>query len=297
MKKTSLMLVALISGIGIFLASCQSSGDSRFPGYDVADNGLIYKFDYRSDNTVSPVIGDYVTVIMTYGKKDSIVFDSRTIPQDMILPVTEPLFKGDIYDGIEMMHIGDSASFIFPADSVFKKLFRMQTTPPEFDADPFMYFTVKLLDIQSKAEVDSVQQAKMQEAQDNEITLLNDYIAANYPDAQPTETGLFYIVESKGKGKSPVAGQTVSVDYTGKFLDGTIFDSSKERGPYEFVLGKGAVIAGWDQGIAMMKKGEKGILVVPSSLAYGPGRQGIPPYSTLVFEVELVDFKDTPEKK
>ena len=292
MKKTSLMVLALVTGIGIFLASCQSSGDSRFPGYTVADDGLIYKFDYRSDSTVSPVVGDFVTVIMTYGKKDSVVFDSRTVPQDMIIPMAEPLFKGDIYTGIEMMHIGDSASFIMPADSVFKKLFRMQQTPPEFANGQYMYFTVKLLNIQSQEEVEKAQQEKMERMQSAEVDLLNQFIAANYPDAKPTEDGLYIIVDKPGKGPKPTAGQKITAHYTGKFLDGTVFDSSVERGqPFEFVLGQGQVIPGWDKGFAMMNKGEKATLVIPSALAYGQGRQGIPPYSTLVFDVELIDFK------
>lgn len=291
MKKTSQMILAMIAGIGLFMASCQS-GDSRFPGYDVAENGLIYKFDFRSDSTVSPVTGDFVTVVMTYGKKDSVVFDSRSIPQDMVIPMIDPMFKGDIYDAIGMMHIGDSATFIFPADSVFQHLFRMPQTPPEFAQDPFIYFTVKLMNIQSQEEVDKAQQEKMQRMQDAEQVLLEEYISENYPEAQPTEDGLYIIVETPGKGPNPTAGQTITAHYTGKFLDGTVFDSSVERGqPFEFVLGQGQVIAGWDKGFAMMKKGEKATLVIPSLLAYGPGRQGIPPFSTLVFDVELIDFK------
>ena len=285
------MIFALLAGIGLFLASCQS-GDSRFPGYELAENGLIYKFDYRSDSTVSPVTGDFVTVIMTYGKKDSVVFDSRSIPQDMIIPMIEPMFSGDIYNGIGMMHVGDSATFILPADSVFKHLFRMPQTPPEFVLDPFIYFTVKLLNIQNQEEVDRAQQEKMQRMQDAEMVLLEEYLAENYPDAKPTEDGLYVIVETPGKGPNPTEGQTITAHYTGKFLDGTVFDSSVERGqPFEFVLGKGQVIAGWDKGFAMMNKGEKATLVIPSLLAYGPGRQGIPPFSTLVFDVELIDFK------
>ena len=80
---------------------------------------------------------------------------------------------------------------------------------------------------------------------------------------------------------------------TRKLLDGTVFDSSVDRGePIEFELGTGRVIPGWDEGIALMKKGEKGILYIPSELGYGPRDMGvIPPYSNLIFEVELVDFK------
>jgi FKBP-type peptidyl-prolyl cis-trans isomerase len=85
----------------------------------------------------------------------------------------------------------------------------------------------------------------------------------------------------------------VKVNYTGKLLDGTQFDSSEGRDPIEFALGTGRVIKGWDEGIAMMRKGEKAVLIIPSTLGYGErGSQRIPPFSTLVFDVELVDFKD-----
>ena len=82
--------------------------------------------------------------------------------------------------------------------------------------------------------------------------------------------------------------------YTGTLLNGKKFDSSRDNGgkPFEFELGKGQVIKGWDEGIAMMKKGGKAILIIPSSIAYGDSDKGIiTPYSTLVFDVELMDVK------
>jgi FKBP-type peptidyl-prolyl cis-trans isomerase len=122
-----------------------------------------------------------------------------------------------------------------------------------------------------------------------EEAALQKYLDDNNITTQPEASGLYYIETTAGTGDHPVSGNTVSVHYTGKFLDGNVFDSSAGRNPIDFTLGVGQVIAGWDEGIALMKKGGKATLIIPSYLAYGPtGRNSIPPYSTLVFDVELV---------
>jgi FKBP-type peptidyl-prolyl cis-trans isomerase FkpA len=94
-----------------------------------------------------------------------------------------------------------------------------------------------------------------------------------------------------GTGAMAETGRTVTVHYTGWLTDGTQFDSSVERDePFEFVLGEGQVIAGWDQGVATMREGDKVKLTIPHHLAYGEGGYpgAIPPRATLVFEVELL---------
>ena len=109
-----------------------------------------------------------------------------------------------------------------------------------------------------------------------------------------TTSGLEYVETLAGTGAQAKAGDTVRVHYTGKFLDGKVFDSSVSRGePLEFPLGKGRVIKGWDEGIALMKVGGKAQLIIPPALGYGERGAGgaIPPNSTLVFDVELVSVK------
>lgn len=120
---------------------------------------------------------------------------------------------------------------------------------------------------------------------------IEQLVAEKYPNAVKTASGLYYIMEQEGAGKQAVAGDTVSVHYTGVLTTGKKFDSSRDRGkPIDFPLGQGAVIKGWDEGIALLKVGGKAKLIIPYQLAYGeqgyPG--AIPPKATLIFDVELM---------
>ncbi|WPR71217.1 peptidylprolyl isomerase [Flavobacterium sp. NG2] len=111
---------------------------------------------------------------------------------------------------------------------------------------------------------------------------------------EKTESGLRYQFIQKGEGKQAAAGKTVSVHYTGQLPEGKVFDSSYPRKkPIEFKLGQGQVIEGWDEGIALLKVGDKARFVIPSHLGYGANGAGgvIPPNATLIFDVELMDVK------
>ncbi|MHB1276820.1 MAG: FKBP-type peptidyl-prolyl cis-trans isomerase [Bacteroidia bacterium] len=116
-------------------------------------------------------------------------------------------------------------------------------------------------------------------------------------DTTTTASGLKIVFTKKGDGKQAVAGNVVKVHYVGKLTNGTEFDNSVKRGdPIEFPLGQGRVIKGWDEGIAMMKVGDKATLVIPPNLGYGAQDMGtIPPNSTLIFDVELVDVREIPK--
>jgi FKBP-type peptidyl-prolyl cis-trans isomerase FkpA len=111
------------------------------------------------------------------------------------------------------------------------------------------------------------------------------------PKLETTPSGLQYSIDQPGTGAQPRAGQTVSVHYTGWLTNGTKFDSSRDRNqPFEFPLGQGRVIRGWDEGVATMQMGEKRTLIIPPDLGYGARGAGglIPPNATLVFHVELL---------
>lgn len=111
---------------------------------------------------------------------------------------------------------------------------------------------------------------------------------------EKTASGLRYKIIQQGDGKKPKKGDVVVVHYTGMFPDGKVFDSSiKRKNPIDFPVGKGQVIAGWDEGILLMEEGTKARFVIPPQLAYGAAGAGgvIPPDATLVFDVELVEVK------
>ena len=294
MKNSKILVMLLMAVVALVVVSCQS-GNNEFPGYETAESGLVYKYHRTGDDTATAKPGDFVEINLIYKTEDTVMFDSKTIPteQQGPIPIGPTLFAGDIFEGLGMLHVGDSATFVVPADSVWKHMYR-GNIPPGLDSAKNIYYIVGLKNIMTADEMNAIQAEKARVLQEEESGLREAYLKENYPDAQPTESGLYYIRTKKGKGKTPQVGQSVSVHYTGTLLDGTKFDSSVDRGtPFEFPLGQGRVIKGWDEGIALMKKGESGILVVPSDLGYGARPSGpIPPHSTLVFEVELLDFKD-----
>jgi peptidylprolyl isomerase len=137
--------------------------------------------------------------------------------------------------------------------------------------------------------INEEQMLKKKQDAEKEIKILDE----KYPNAITTESGLKYIVLKQGSGEKPKAGTTVTVHYTGTLVNGKEFDSSRKRNePFEFAVGVGEVIPGWDEGVLDMCKGEQRTFIIPSHLGYGKRGAGgvIPPNATLIFDVEMIDF-------
>ena len=288
MRKNFFLLSAL------FLMLSVLTGCSNAPkGYQATDNGLYYRL-FTNNGGENPQIGDLLELTMSCSVNDTVVILPLT---KNIIPMAEPSFWSDFVEGFSMMHKGDSASFIVDIDSSFINLFGYNTLPPQFSSTDIMRFEVRLDDFYPESEfrfrmIENIKKNYPAETE-KAASELNAYLEKNGVVAQPTSTGLYYVKTQDGTGEKPSKGSTVKAHYTGYLLDGTVFDTSIERGePIEFVLGVGQVIPGWDEGIALMSKGEKAVLYIPYYLAYGDRDLGvIPPFSNLVFEVELIDFR------
>ena len=286
MKK--LFLLTLI--LGVFFTSCKND-NNQISGYENTQTGLYYKF-YEENQGDTPETMELLDVVLSCVINDTVVI----IPENrMILQMMEPMFAGDIFEGMKMMHKGDSASFIVRTDSTFYTLLR-SPMPAEFSVDDVMKFNIRLNDFYPESEFAAKQIEYMKNTFVGETLAaeeeLDKYFKDNGIKAITTSTGLNYVKTKDGNGEKPQVGTMVKVHYTGKLLDGTVFDSSVTRNePFQFVLGVGQVIPGWDEGLQLMSKGEEAVLYIPYYLAYGNTGSGpIPPFATLIFEVEMIDF-------
>ena len=195
---------------------------------------------------------------------------------------------------VGMMMVGGKAHAVVPSHMAFGPQGAGQVVPPFTP----LYYEIELVNVMTKEQFDKKQADKdskalsdKMKAEQDEMAILDKYLKDNNITAKPLPSGLIIIENVKGTGPKTAVGKKVKVDYTGTLLNGKKFDSSVDRGqPFEFVLGKGKVIKGWDEAIATMTVGTKARLIIPSKLAYGERGAGndIPPYATLVFDIEVL---------
>ena len=274
----------------IAFASCKKGTESEFK---TADNGLTYKIVESNPENQKLKLNDVVIMHLSYSTVNGkTLFDSDNSGRTYMRQVTAPTHPdGSIEDGLMMMHIGDSAEFKINAYDFFKFTLKQSGLPANVKKSDDLIIRVRAEKVLPKKEFNDVLTESYHKDENAEKRVLRTYLRNTGIEVEPNESGLIYVQVKKGTGAQAKAGDMVKVHYTGKLISGEIFDSSIERNkPIEFTLGVGQVIPGWDEGISMMKVGEKAKLIIPSKIAYGPNgiKDVIPPYSTLVFDVELI---------
>ncbi len=299
MTRNKMLLAALLIISGMY--SCTQKK------YTKLQSGLEYMIvkDEKGDKKATE--GSVITVHILTKIGDSVLFDSRMNNNNEPVPaqIAKPQYNGDLMEGLALLTAGDSALFRVCADSIF----RGEQKPPFVKSGDTVNFYVKMVSVKSMEEYQKEEQDLAVKQISAEDEIIKKYLADNNITANKTASGLYYVITQTGSGENAKPGQEVTMNYTGKLLDGTSFDSNQDpkfghTDPFKFQLGGGQVIKGWDEGIALLNKGAKAKLIIPSPMGYGaramPGNpnneKGIPASSILVFDVEMLGAKDVETK-
>ena len=307
-------IISILMGIGM-LVGCQEGSKE----YEATDSGLSYMFEKEGEGP-EPDQGNIMIMNVSYVLDDGTeLFNTSKAggPMPVSYDSTTLSREGGLEEGLKMLSEGDSILLQYPIEDLIEGTFGL-AFPDTLTRGSKVTVCIGLEKVLTPAEFDiyrAEQDQKRQQAslERNKGKIIEDgatidaYLAENNLEAQVHESGLRYSTISAGTGENAVPGNVVRVNYTGRILNGTLFDSSIEETvkaegqynpgrtyePYQFQLGAASVIQGWDSGIALVNKGAKAILYVPSSLAYGEnaGSGVIGPDEILIFEVELVEVE------
>lgn len=292
MKIKNLTLLLLFAVI-LTYTSC----DIGKNGFKQSETGLRYKF-YLQNDTVKPEIGDFITAKMKYGLKDSIIFSSDIAGGTIEFPIGESKYPGDIFEGIRMMSVGDSATFIVNADSFYLVTAGAPQLPPFLKPGQKLYFHLKLIDFKTKKAYEQLKKEELEKLKEEEPDRLKEYLEANKIYAEPEESGLYFISKERGKGTKVEEGKMVKIHYIVRLLNGSkVYSTYDTDKPMEIELGKRFETDGFNEGLSKMRKGGKAEFIVPSDIGFGEKGRGqvIPPYSTLLYEVEVLDVRSKEE--
>ncbi|MEP7265505.1 MAG: FKBP-type peptidyl-prolyl cis-trans isomerase, partial [Bacteroidota bacterium] len=264
------------------IASCGKKGSHH------TESGLEY-IVHSSNEGRKAAKGDIVQLRFVYANNnDSVLFNSDALADSMIMEYTDLPFA-QMTEAIGLLSEGDSATFVFPAGSVYEKVFNSQL-PSSLSAKDILKWHVKLVKIYTREEFRTIIETKIKATAVGEDRSIADYCTANGINVTPMPSGLVYISFKEGKGSLPVNGDTLVVKYTARFLSGQVFDSSEDgTGTIRFIQGEGKMIKGWEEGFSYMKEGGMARFIIPSRIGYGiKGFGPVPPDTPVIYDVELL---------
>lgn len=302
----SVMLLATASG----LISCKKKMTTS--------DGIEYT--YVKEGESKPNNGDYILYhLIVKNDKDSTfisTYDSN-MPGYILYNDSLPKESGmdEIFLGLKK---GDSITLVAKAEKIFGE----NNIPMFLKKDQDVKVQIGVIDVTDQTGVETyfnaLQEAQIKKMEENAVKqlatdkqLIEDYLKEKNIQASKTESGLYYVIEKQGEGPEIETGNLAFVHYAGYLLDGTIFDTSVKElaqannvyneqrdiaggyAPLEVAVGEGRVIPGWDEGLGLLKKGDKAKFFIPSTLAYGERGAGamIKPNSILIFDVEITDVQ------
>ncbi|MEX2591401.1 MAG: FKBP-type peptidyl-prolyl cis-trans isomerase [Anditalea sp.] len=296
------MLVAVSAG----MIACEKT--------QTTSDGIEYT--YIKEGSEKPKNGEFVVYHFTAKKSnDSTFISSYDQPTPAYLQYNDSTEK---QSGIDEIFLGLKSGDSIVINSTAEKVFGAQGLPPFLTNEEEVTISIGVVDVLEEqvfqdyfndlAEAHQKKQSEKAVVQlQEDVKILEGYIAENNLEATKTESGLFYVIEEEGNGPEVEQGDTVSVNYTGYVLDGTVFDTSLESvakesntfmegrpyEPIEIQVGMGRVIPGWDEGLQYLKEGSKAKLLIPSTLAYGDqdASEVIKANSVLIFDVEVTDVQ------
>ncbi len=307
MKKT----IVAVSLVAMLMAACSSTKETK--------SGYKYSVVRAGDGKLPDAGQILVLNLLFKDSKDSVWSDSRKAEFPTMVQRQDSVPQGDIVlEVFQLLTKGDSVTFQVTAKDLFEKTFK-SPPPPDVDTTGMFTFQIGVADVISEEDAKKMQADFMAKLNEKEVekqqmqlaidtVLIDNYLKEKSIVAKKTASGLRYVIEKQGKGDNAATGQTVRVNYSGFLLDGRCFDSSVEsvarannvfneqRMPYEPIeiqLGYRQVIPGWEEAIALMNKGTRMTVYIPSGLAYGPQQRSeiITENSVLMFNMELVDIK------
>ncbi|GJM28638.1 MAG: hypothetical protein DHS20C17_12730 [Cyclobacteriaceae bacterium] len=306
----------VLAVVTLVLVSCGTKG-----GFETAESGLQYQFINKGSSGVQPEEGQVITLNLSMtSKDDSLIMEASAMPiqkQEQMWSI-----KGGIEEAFSMLSEGDSLVAKIKAGDLYQRTWQMPV-PPNIDPEELITCSIGLENIYDEAEfqkqqalarVEEIEAYRLQSLDEKkdqmatDIEIIDAYLAKNNIQAQTSKSGMRYTIIEEGSGSKPEVGDKVQVNYTGNVLEGDYFDTSvedharefglynagRDYEPFEFILGTGGVIHGWDEGIALLNQGTKARLYIPSPMGYGDQQRSevITANSILEFEVELVGISN-----
>lgn len=267
------------------------TNDENYSDFKKNNNGLLYKF-HRDVAGATLTTKDVIEIEMNYFLNDSLLFTSSSYPKQFKVPVENSIFKGDFYEGILMMSVGDSASFVVRADSTYRKLWKQSSAGVK--PEDVVRFDISILAKEDRDAFSKKLYEKKKSQADQSRADLQVYLHDNDIVERPRPSGLIMVPIIQGYGPKAKGGDKVKIHYTATLINGAPYKSTRTNNVPEIVtlssLGREHP-RGLDEALHQMRVGDVKKFIIPSHLAFGQEeRPGLPPFANFVYEVELLEI-------